>query len=97
VANEIPIISRYGARRRRSRVEIIMQILEYLSTGCGRPTRISLELGISYRLTQVLRSLEELGLVRKDDCGYYVTQNGLMPLGAYRRFRMSLEVYGIKP
>jgi ribosomal protein S19E (S16A) len=45
----------------------------------------------------VLRSLEELGLVRKDDCGYYVTRNGLMLLDAYRRFRTSLEVYGIKP
>ena len=99
MANEIPIISRYSARRgRRDRIEVVMQILEHLSTGCSRPTRISLGLGISYnRLTQVLRSLEELGLVRKDDCGYYVTRNGLMLLDAYRRFRTSLEVYGIKP
>jgi len=38
VANEIPIISRYGARRgRRDRIEVVMQILEHYQLGAAGP------------------------------------------------------------
>jgi Predicted transcriptional regulator len=45
--------------RRRSRVEIIMQILEYLSENCSKPTKMATALNLAYdRLDQMLQQLK---------------------------------------
>ena len=89
-------IARHRACRNRDRVTIIMQILEYLAGRCSRPSQVSVELNLTYdRLMQLLRSLEDLGLIKSSVHGYCITQSGLALLEGYRRFMDALKALNI--
>ncbi len=83
--------------RRRSRVVIIMQILEYLSNGCSRPTKIATALNLAYdRLDNMLNQLKDAGLVEFNNDEYCITRRGLRLLDEYRRFRDLAKSFGIE-
>ncbi|ABW01554.1 winged helix-turn-helix domain-containing protein [Caldivirga maquilingensis] len=82
--------------RRRSRVEIIMEILEYLSEGCSKPTKMSMALNLAYdRLDQMLQQLRGNGLVTYDGDSFCITHKGLELLREYQRFRRLAKSLGI--
>ena len=73
-----------------------MQILEYLVSGCSKPSKVSSELNLTYdRLMQLLKNLEDLGLVKYSTHGYCITQSGLILLESYRRFMSTLKALNI--
>ncbi|ABW01551.1 winged helix-turn-helix domain-containing protein [Caldivirga maquilingensis] len=89
-------IVRRRTRRNRDRVTIIMQILEYLAGRCSKPSKVSVELNLTYdRLMQLLKSLENLGLIKSSTHGYCITQSGLTLLEGYRRFMNTLKALNI--
>ncbi|ACB39876.1 winged helix-turn-helix domain-containing protein [Pyrobaculum neutrophilum] len=84
------------ARKRRTRLEIIADILAVLSTGCRPPTRLATEANLAYdRMAKIMESLVEKGLVREDAGVYCITQEGHRLLEAYRQWRNFLDAVGI--
>lgn len=82
--------------RRRSRIEIIMQILEYLSMGCSKPTKMATALNLAYdRLDQILQRLKSSGLVAYDGDEFCITNKGLELIKEYERFRRLARSMGI--
>ncbi|MFP3239458.1 MAG: winged helix-turn-helix domain-containing protein [Caldivirga sp.] len=82
--------------RRRSRVEIIMQILEYLSENCSKPTKMATALNLAYdRLDQMLQQLRSSGLVVYDGDSFCISSKGLELLREYQRFRRLAKSLGI--
>mgnify|MGYP001773339127 CR=1 FL=1 len=89
-------IVRRRSRKNRDRITIIMQVLEYLTGGCSKPSRVSSALNLTYdRLMHLLKNLEVLGLVKNSVHGYCITQSGLMLLEGYRRFMSALKALNI--
>ncbi len=88
-------------RRRRSRLEIMVDILEAISRGGGaRATWIMYEANMPYdRLKRYLSELLEKGLVRRVESGgesrYYITDKGLELVREYRRIKRLAEALGI--
>lgn len=84
------------ARKRRTRLEIIADILEILSTGCRPPTRLATEANLAYdRMMKIVEALIERDLVKEDAGVFCITQNGHKFLEAYRQWRYFLDTLGI--
>lgn len=82
--------------KRRSRLEIIADILETVSTECKPPTRIATEANLAYdRMAKLLRLMMEKGLVREDAGAYCITKEGAKLLEEYRKWREFLETLGL--
>lgn len=82
--------------KRRSRIEIIMQILEYLSEGCSKPTKMSIVLNLAYdRLNQILQQLRNSGLITYDGDSFCISSRGIELLREYQRFRRLARSLGI--
>ncbi|MCI4465359.1 MAG: transcriptional regulator [Thermoproteus sp.] len=82
-------------RPKRSRIEIIADVLSALETGCVNQTRLAAEANLAYdRLAKLLDELESRGLVTRgpDVC---ITREGLRFLGEYRRWRSFLDTFGL--
>jgi len=58
--------------RKRSRLEMYLDVLEKISQGVGRPTKIMYKCNLSWRpLQEILRSLIERGLIEEiEQCNY---------------------------
>lgn len=83
-------------RRRRSRLEIIVDILQILSTGCRSPTRLAAEANLAYdRMAKLVEGLVEKGLVKKEVEGLCITIEGHKFLDSYRQWRRLLDTLGL--
>ncbi|ABL87211.1 conserved hypothetical protein [Pyrobaculum islandicum DSM 4184] len=84
------------ARKRRTRLEIIADILEILSTGCRPPTRLATEANLAYdRMAKIVEALVKKGLVKEDYGVFCITQEGYRLLETYRQWRCFLDTLGI--
>ena len=81
---------------RRSQLEIHMAILDTISTGNEKPTRIMFSANISWLiLKKTLQTLESSGLISKDNQKnrsiYSVTERGYSVLKGYRSVKETLD------
>ncbi|MEZ0320085.1 MAG: winged helix-turn-helix domain-containing protein [Pyrobaculum sp.] len=84
------------ARKRRSRLEIVVDILRTLREECKPPTRIATEANLAYdRMAKLLKTLVAGGLVRENLGTYCITQEGVKMLDAYEQWRRFLEALGL--
>ncbi len=73
-------------RRRRSRLEIVADILQILVSGCKPPTRVATEANLAYdRMAEIVETLMERGVVKEDGGLLCITPEGLKLLNAYRQ------------
>jgi len=83
-------------RKRRSRLEIVADILQALSAGCKPPTRVATEANLAYdRMAKIVETLMEKGIVRENGGLLCITPEGLKLLDAYRQWRRFLDVLGL--
>ncbi|MEM0370916.1 MAG: winged helix-turn-helix domain-containing protein [Pyrobaculum sp.] len=83
-------------RKRRSKIEIIADILEILSNGCRPPTRLAAEANLAYdRMTNIVDKLVERGLLKKDLGELCITPEGFRFLQSYRQWRHLLDTLGL--
>ncbi|MFN3804512.1 MAG: winged helix-turn-helix domain-containing protein [Pyrobaculum sp.] len=83
-------------RRRRSRLEIVADILTLLSHGCKPPTRLATEANLAYdRMAKLIKTLVERGLVKEGAEGFCITVEGLKFLEAYQGWRRFLDALGL--
>jgi predicted transcriptional regulator len=83
-------------RRRRSRLEIVADILEILASGCRPPTRLAAEANLAYdRMAKIVAALLEKGVVKENDGKLCITPEGLKMLEAYRQWRRFLDALGL--
>ncbi|MEZ0248381.1 MAG: winged helix-turn-helix domain-containing protein [Thermoproteus sp.] len=82
-------------KRKRSKIEIIADVLTALETRCSNPTRLAAEANMAYdRLAKLLEELEARGLVKRDG-EVCITKEGAKFLEEYRRWRGFLEAFGL--
>lgn len=73
-------------RRRRSRLEIVADILQTLVSGCKPPTRVATEANLAYDcMAEIVETLMERGVVKENGGLLCVTPEGLKLLKAYRQ------------
>lgn len=82
--------------KRRSQLEISLVILEIISRGNAKPTRIMFSANISWLILQnALLTLESNGLISKDTQKsrtiYSVTEKGYSVLKGYRTVKETLD------
>ncbi|MGC8583753.1 MAG: winged helix-turn-helix domain-containing protein [Thermoproteus sp.] len=83
-------------RPRRSKIEIIADVLSALEPGCSNPTRLATEANLAYdRLSKLLEELERRGLVRRGAGEVCMTREGARFLSEYRRWRSFLDAFGL--
>lgn len=83
-------------KKRRSRLEILVDILQVLSTGCRNPTRLATEANLAYdRMAKLVDTLVEKGLVKKDAEGLCITPEGYRFLESYSQWRRLLDALGL--
>ncbi|MEL9991410.1 MAG: winged helix-turn-helix domain-containing protein [Thermoproteus sp.] len=83
-------------KRKRSKIEIIADVLAALETKCSNPTRLAAEANLAYdRLARLLDELEARRLVRRDVGEVCITKEGVRFLEEYRRWRGFLEAFGL--
>lgn len=84
------------ARKRRSRLEIIVDILQVLSKGCKKPTHIAMEANLAYdRMAKIIKALAERGFVTNKGSEICITPEGLRFLEAYSQWKWLLDTLGI--
>jgi len=85
-------------RKYRSQAGIVHDILEVLHEEGAMPaTRIATYANLPYdRLKIILSSLEESGLIAKEEGGYVITEKGIEALTILRKSRKLLESLGFK-
>ena len=84
------------ARKRRSRLEIVVDILNVLSRGCRKPTHIAAEANLAYdRMAKIIEELVDRGLVSVRNSEFCITPQGLKMLEAYRQWRRFLDAMGL--
>jgi predicted transcriptional regulator len=83
-------------QKRRSRLEVVADILQTLSAGCKSPTRVSTETNLAYdRMVKIVETLMERGVVKEDGGLLCITPEGLKFLNAYRQWRRFLDALGL--
>jgi predicted transcriptional regulator len=83
-------------RRRRSRLEIVADILQIFASGCKPPTRVATEANLAYdRMVKIVETLMERGVVKEDGGLLCITPKGLKFLNAYRQWRGFLDALGL--
>ncbi len=83
-------------RRRRSRLEVVADILQILASGCRLPTRRAAEANLAYdRMANIVAALLERGIVKENEGKFCITPEGLKMLEAYRQWRRFLDALGL--
>ena len=83
---------------KRSRLEIYLDVLEVISKGCHKPTRIMYSSNLSWKpLKEIFQSLLEQGLIEIKEDGktrkrYYITPKGLRVLGYFKKLTEELII-----
>ena len=86
-------------RRKRSRLEIYLDVLEKINEGIGRPTNIMYKCNLSWRpLREILGTLMNRGLIREVEqhnyrC-YVITEKGRETLIYFRRIVQAFNSRG---
>ncbi|KUO93106.1 MAG: winged helix-turn-helix domain-containing protein [Thermocladium sp.] len=85
------------SKKKRSRIEIIADILKYLdNNGCSRPTRMSTALNLSYdKLMDYVKELAAKGMIETNIEGICITSRGLQFLREYIRWSSFAKSFGI--
>ncbi len=83
-------------RRRRSRLEIVADILQILVSGCRPQTRLAAEANLAYdRMAIIVAALLDKGVVKGKDGKICITPEGLKMLEAYWQWRRFLDALGL--
>jgi len=83
-------------KRRRSRLEIVIDILETVKAECKPPTRIATEANLAYdRMIKILKALVARGLVRENAGTYCISAEGLKLLESYSQWKWLLDLLGV--
>ncbi len=90
--------------RRRSRIEIVLDILDALASGPENPTRLATRANLPYdRLSSILASLESKGIVRIEEKpqsqrskSVVLTQKGWELLNTLRSLRKILRDFNLE-
>ncbi len=88
-------------RKKRSRIEIIMDVLEALARHGDEPaSRVAMRANLAYdRLSKILEDLASRGLVERVNDGdrvvYRLTERGYALLNELRRLRRLLRDFGL--
>lgn len=86
--------------KKRSKLEIIFDVIEILSRESANPTKLSMLVNMPYdRLKRLLEELEDKGVVRCEEQGrsrvYVLTPQGYRLSEELKRIREILKDYGI--
>ena len=81
---------------RRSKLEIVADILAVLERGCKKPTHIATEANLAYdRMAKILEALKARGLVVEKSAELCITHDGLKFLEEYKKWKRLLDTLGI--